>query len=1241
MIKVTVIENPFAPHIKNIYEFEHNPYFAVNEYYTVMELEEGVELQFALDGKLVADASKVVPQDGSHIAVVPAVKGGVGKIFKTVLMIGVMAAAMAVSAGAAAAGANAFWSAMAGIATSVVGGMLVNMLFPTKPLNLGSTNFTYNQESQTYGWDLPTPVQAEGNICGETYGTAIPKAQILGQHITTQNGKQYLSVLFCGGMGQVDEIKNIRIGYTDIGYYDDVEIDTKLGTNDQTPVKFFDYTYNDHSVNISLSQGTPVTQTTSAQNAAGLEITFYNPGGLYAVDSSGNVVDASAEFEIMYRIKGSEKWNTWESKYILKAATTSEKYTTISISDLPEGQYETRIKVLSGCISGARECSLTRWSTYTAVIPGQYCRSGKVLLSLRMMASNQLSGAMPNINWTQIRSKVYVYDWEKESYVEKEATNPIWAAYDILHQCRLLKNINNGKNEYVVEGVPAKRFRTFWDRWVEAAAYADEMILNPDGELEKRFTFNAFFDSSMKRITAAQKAASVGHAVILSRGSDFSIVVDKPAEICQIFGEGRTIQGSFNGYFSNADERAKTVEITFNPEDNDFVNTQFLVRAPGWNDDSASTDSSSEIPLFGVSRKSQAYREAIFQLAHNERQIQFAELQADIDALVCEYGDVVGIAHTTAQIGTASGRIVSANSEGIKLDRKVSVLAEYSYQIMIQRSSDDSLLKKDVVVAENGEFDSFKFCEPIEESEKIPKQYDVYCFGEQEKTVKPFRVIGVTRTGDLKVTLKLAEYDAALYALDTDYASYPLVDYTPKSIPKPVDTLILTEQTYTQKDGTITSDIVAMWQVKPGQKLVEYDVLLSEDGESFEHYAKTEEPRCTIRGVKTKHTYYVRINTAYDIVKLPGKAEKIYITGKDFPPPQLEVFSVVQSGEKLVAIIEPLDIPDISCYELRQGSSWEKSKLIGTFNGSKYEFPATENGTLTFFCKALDNSGQYSEKATSSIVNVIGLQPKNVLYEKTFLDSEWLVHGMYKDSRGYWTLRHRKKLGDYEKFADIFQDENPFVDHAEIILPVIDLGENIVDTSCFWRDSKGKLRLRYTKTLADFEKFTDIFQTKLEFVKVRYMNSTFANISVDGYVAGAGRYVTEYCTSIDGKDWSEWMPDTVTQFAGRYVQVRIKAESLDGKGTVFIRRVYVTIDVPDIEEIIENIRLSADSATHIQFVHDFKEVKSVSAYTEDLKGKQCTCYIEKIGLNSADVSVLDADGNRIAGLLQKIIIRGY
>lgn len=248
---------------------------------------------------------------------------------------------------------------------------------------------------------------------------------------------------------------------------------------------------------------------------------------------------------------------------------------------------------------------------------------------------------------------------------------------------------------------------------------------------------------------------------------------------------------------------------------------------------------------------------------------------------------------------------------------------------------------------------------------------------------------------------------------------------------------------------------------------------------------------------------------------------------------------------------------------------------------------------------------------------------------------------MYKDSRGYWTLRHRKKLGDYEKFADIFQDENPFVDNAEIILPVIDLGENIVDTSCFWRDSKGKLRLRYTKTLADFEKFTDIFQTKLEFVKVRYMNSTFANISVDGYVAGAGRYVTEYRTSIDGKDWSEWMPDTVTQFAGRYVQVRIKAESLDGKGTVFIRRVYVTIDVPDIEEIIENIRLSADSATHIQFVHDFKEVKSVSAYTEDLKGKQCTCYIEKIGLNSADVSVLDADGNRIAGLLQKIIIRGY
>lgn len=1241
MITVTVVENPFAPHIKNIYEFEHNPYFAVDGYYTVMELEEGVELQYALNGKLVSNPSMVVPQDGCHIAVVPVVKGGVGNFFKSILMVGVMIAAAAVSAGAAAAGANAFWAAMAGVATSVVGGLLVNMIFPTKPLSMGSLNYTYNQEPQSYGWDLPAPAQAEGHICGETYGTAIPQPQILGQHVTTKNGKQYLSVLFSGGMGQIDEIKNIRIGYTDIGYYDNVEIDTKLGTNDQTPVKFFDYTYSDQSVNVSLSRETPVTQTTTAKNATGLEITFFNPGGIYAVNDDGNLVTANAQFEILYRMKGSKNWNIWHTNYVLSGATTAEKYTTISLSNLPEGQYETRIRVLSGCTSGARECTLTRWSTYTAVIPGKYCRAGKVLVALRIMASNQLSGAMPNINWTQTRSTVYVYDWNKGGYVAKEATNPIWAAYDILHQCRKLKNINSGKDEYVVEGVPAKRFMTFWDRWEEAAAYADELIPNPDGELEKRFTFNAFFDSGMKRITAAQKAASVGHAVILSRGSDFSVVVDKPAEICQIFGEGRTIQGSFNGYFSNADERAKTVEVTFNPADNDFLNTQFLVRAPNWNkEDSMATDSSGEVSLFGVSRKSQAYREAIFQLAHNERQIQFAELQADIDALVCEYGDVVGVAHTVAQIGTASGRIVSADRESVTLDCEVPVLSKYAYQIMIQRSSDDSLLKKDVVVAADGAYTTFRFCEPLTDEEAIPQQHDVYCFGEQEKTVKPFRVIGITRSGDLKVTLKLAEYDEALYALDTDYADYPLIDYTPKSTAKPVDDLILTEQTYTQRDGTLTSEIVATWKIFAGQTLVEYDVLLSEDGETFERYARTDEPRCVIRGAKTGRTYYVKITTVYDIVKLPGKTERIYITGKDFPPPDLEEFTVVQSGEKMVAVIEPLKAPDIDYYELRQGSSWEKSKLIGTFSGSKYEFPATENGTLTFFCKPIDNSGQYSEKAASSIVNVIGLPPKNVFYEQTFSE-DWEVRGMYKDSRGYWTLRHKKRLGDYAKFADIFQDDNPYVDDAEILLPIIDLGENIVDESCFWKDSHGKLHLKSTKTLADFEKFTDIFQTKLEYVKVRYMNSTFASILIDGYAAGAGRYIAEYRTSIDGEDWSDWIPETVTQFAGRYIQVRVRAESLDGKGTVYIRRISISIDVPDVEEIIENIKLSADTTTHIEFAHTFKEVKSIAAYTQDLAGKQCTCYIEKSDAHSADVAVLDAAGNQITGLLQKIIIRGY
>lgn len=77
---------------------------------------------------------------------------------------------------------------------------------------------------------MPTIQTNEGGVIGETYGECIPAPQLLMEHVETVGNDQYLNLLLCGGYGPVDAIYDLRIGNTAIGNFQDVMIETRLGT---------------------------------------------------------------------------------------------------------------------------------------------------------------------------------------------------------------------------------------------------------------------------------------------------------------------------------------------------------------------------------------------------------------------------------------------------------------------------------------------------------------------------------------------------------------------------------------------------------------------------------------------------------------------------------------------------------------------------------------------------------------------------------------------------------------------------------------------------------------------------------------------------------------------------------------------------------------------------------------------------------------------------------------------------
>jgi predicted phage tail protein len=970
LIQIVRIANPFEPTRREIEEI----------CYTGGKVTAYVETEgrdVYIDGNLVEHPDETTPLDGSQIVVIPHIAGkGIMRVLGLVAMIALSVYSSNIAGGlwkglGTAFRAGHIGALLASGAVMFLGGKIINAVFPQAVDNI---NWNDHETTQTYGWDLPTPTTTAGTVVGETYGECIPAPQLLEQHVETVNDEQYLNLLYCGGYGPVDSIDNIRIDYTDIGNFSGVQLETRLGTNDQKPISFFKNTPLDQSIGVELVQGQAVARTSDSTKASALDVTLEFPAGLYHVNDKGDYDNATTTFLLEYRKGQSDSWHNFKKgdtgyHYSVTAATNSALRRTFSVTGLEAGQYDVRVTAVNKPTS-SRYQSMVNWSIMTSYIDGIYSRPNKVLVALRIKANNQLSGGVPSLNWRQTRKTVWVHNPETGYYEQRAADNPIWACYDILHGCRSLKNIKTGENEYVVSGYPASCLDAYWQQWKSAAAYADEEITNQDGEKEPRYRFDAFFDTAQKRWTAAQKAANVGHAVIIPHGRNIGIVVDRPGHITQIFGEGRTTVSSVKGSFSSTEDRARAIEVTYNDGQNDFKNTVMTVRSPNYNTD-RSSDNTAQLTLFGVKRRSQAYREAITALATNERQLQFIELSADIDAIVAEYGDIVGFNHAVSRLGIASGRIVSATTTKVTLDKTVQLDAAKKYEIYISLSN-DALIRHEVV-AETATTDTLKLATPFEDTQ-LPQRFDNYAFGELDKAVKPFRIVNASRDGDLKVSLKLAEYDEAMYSDELDYSKYPVIDYTSTPTIAKISSLVASEESYTADKSTV-SNVRVTWQLdRTGTAPESYIVRIKSRTSDYDEQVSTRMTTHVFRGVRQGDDYDITVYSIFDALTADSKTTSLHVHGTTY---------AVNNASNLVVMLVGKGfnlswrgaigtaVAGYNVYRGKYGMTMQQCDKVSTAQtATSCYVPTQDAGQYVFYVESIDKDGNTFGETLSGIGSI-------------------------------------------------------------------------------------------------------------------------------------------------------------------------------------------------------------------------------------------------------------------------------
>lgn len=797
MVNVIIVKNPFKP---EQHETQYMPFKKgkpVSHYHKAPG-----EWVYSINGHEVTLDTPV--NDDDYIVVMPKIEG---KFFGVLLSIG-----MAVFTGGIASGAifgiqSLIWRTVLSMAIGMIGNAVISKLTAPK------VDRSNSEQSTTYGWGGTKTVTGQGYPLAVTYGRMKSAGMLLSRHVISDGEKQYLNLLYCAGEGELSKIEDIRINSNPISNYKDVQVDIRLGTNDQTVIPNFNDNFADQGLNYELKNEWSVQQV-QGDACDAIELTIGFPNGLYYSNDSGGMDKTSVTVDAEIRKVGTQEWQSlplsnnkglsshvkkepkrWffvdrENKKIadsnytgyIREATNSAFYRVFRFDNLDKAKYEVRMRCSGKDGTSLRHVNKVYWTQLTQIIYDDFVHPGKALIGIKALATSQLSGSDPDVSWIQERDKVWVFNPYTNRYEDKPADNPAWAAYDLLHICRKIGS------EYVVFGQPYGRID--YDAF---NAWAEKCALN-------KFTFNYIYDSATRLWDALKYPEAVGRGKVIPAGTRFTCVSDYQSSPVQLFTVANIKYGSFTEEFQGVDARANSIELSFINKDKDYERDVIPVYGDTY-DESNSLTNPAQIELMGCTSLEQAYRHGKHYLRCNKYEVRTVTFEAFTDAIACTVGDIILVQHDVPEWGEG-GRVVAVNGQTITLDKEVTTQPGKQYQLLVRSNTTDAVSTYNVVNVSGLN---------VIVSETIPVQKDcIYAFGEISKAAKPFRVLAITE-GHSEMTRKIQcmEYYPELYAADDGHI--PTINYANHSA-SDIQDIGLVSDVY-GANGIMYSRIAVSWQL--------------------------------------------------------------------------------------------------------------------------------------------------------------------------------------------------------------------------------------------------------------------------------------------------------------------------------------------------------------------------------------------------------------------------------------------
>lgn len=653
--------------------------------------------------------------------------------------------------------------------SAVIWEKTLGFLQPATPAFAGSKSSTAS--SPTYAWDGIKNLANVGVPVPVVYGTHYTGGNYINQFITTDRNKSYMNVLILLSEGPVSKVAGIPVDYAgdldnvdpdDIGdkllidgnpvtNYQGVQVFVRHGYENQTPIPGFSFLSNPRNTNFNLTKGNNVDFTTVITNAERVDLIF-TVDSLYGLDED-DVEKAELDIDVFYKQVDAGSYTQHGTFSINEKVLTSKQFT-YSVDGLTADQYEFRL-VKTTRNSGDKNRQDVRLTSINEIQYRDLAYPGSALLGLKVLATDQLSGSLPDIRIQVDGRLVQVWDTDEEEFIEVFSKNPIWCIMD------LITNVRYGIGNYIqVEHLDIERFK-------EMAAYCDELVTvtDNDGEeyTEARYELDIVLDSSKSAMDWLVAMCLTCMAFLVYSGGTVYPIIDKPENINKLFCEGNIKSGSFSEIYRSQKEFFNIVSVQFFDEENrnerDIEPTQDPAIDAG---SVAIKEKVFEVP--GVVRRSQASRLGRHWLLQGKHQIRGAQFVAGPDAINYGVGDVIGLQHPVPQWGYLGGRVKAGSDvNNIVIDQTFDpppYASGQHYVIRVQHADDTIEETRTFQLGPVAAGDPI----PVDPAfDTAPQPYDTYTIGLVDIDVKPFRVMQMRTNDNEDIEVVLDEYVEEIY----------------------------------------------------------------------------------------------------------------------------------------------------------------------------------------------------------------------------------------------------------------------------------------------------------------------------------------------------------------------------------------------------------------------------------------------------------------------------------------------